>query len=146
MTRSIKTLLEPFFQSINHDWKIKLLKEWPTIMGSLARYVSIVKIYDDTIFLGVYDSCWLQELYMLSSEIKNTINQNLDQSRIKQIRFKQIGRSSKQPLATPTDHAELSFPIELSAREKVALGRIKNENLRMALESFLIRCYRERMK
>jgi hypothetical protein len=146
MTRSIKSLLDPFFQSKQLDWKIKLLKEWPSIMGSLARYVSIVKIYDDTIILGAQDSCWLQELYLLSSQIITTINQSLDQPRIKQVRFKQVGHITKKNHSSPIIPGKTAPPICLNAREKMALNRIKNENLRSALQSFLIRCYRERIK
>lgn len=145
MTTSIKTLLTPFFQSKQHDWKIKLLSVWPTIMGPLAHHVTIIKIQEDMLILGVYDSCWLQELYLLSSELLTTINQNLDQPRIKQLRFKQVSRATKE------QHQEKSIPqedipISLTSREKMALNRIKNENLRMVLQSFLVRCHRERMK
>ncbi len=145
MTTSIKTLLTPFFQSKEHDWKIKLLTIWPTIMGPLAQYVTIVKIHEDSMTLGVYDSSWLQELYLLSPELLKTINQNLDQPHIKQLRFKQVGRRAKKHQEKAVS-VESHMPISLTPREKMALNRIKNENLRMALESFLIRCHRERMK
>ncbi len=145
MTTSIKSLLAPFFQSKNHDWKIKLLSNWPTIMGPLAQHVTIVKIHEETLTLGVYDSSWLQELYLLSPELLNTINQNLDQPRIKQLRFKQVGRTSVKPhTAAPT--VENPIPVLLTARERTALSRIENEHLRMVLQLFLMRCYRERMK
>lgn len=145
MTTSIKTLLAPFFQLKDHDWKIKLLTKWSDIIGPLAHQVTIVKIYDDTIMLGVYDSSWLQELYLLSPELLKTINQNLDQPRIKQLRFKQVGRNSKEQ-QQKTVPVESYIPIALTPREKMALNRIKNETLRTALQSFLMRCHRERTK
>lgn len=146
MTTSIKTLLTPFFQSKQHDWKIKLLTQWPTIMGPLAQHVCIVKIQDDLLLLGVYDSSWLQELYLLSSDLLNTINQNLDQPRIKQLRFKQVSRTTKKAPRQNVPIEQQDISISLTPREKMALHRIKNEMLRMALQSFLARCHRERMK
>ncbi len=145
MTKHIKTLLTPFIQSKQLDWKIKLLEEWPRIMGSLATNVSIAKIYEDTVVLGVYDSCWLQELYLLSPTILQTINENLDQPRIKTVRFKQVG-SPKQRKKVFQKRVEKTAPISLNQREKTALSRIKNESLRSALQSFLIRCHKEKKK
>ncbi len=145
MTKHIKTLLAPFIQSKQLDWKIKLLEEWPRIMGSLATNVSIAKIYEDTVVLGVYDSCWLQELYLLSPTILQTINENLDQPRIKTVRFKQVG-SPKQCKKVSQKRVEKTAPISLNQREKTALSLIKNESLRSALQSFLIRCHKEKKK
>ncbi len=145
MTTSIKTLLAPFFQSKEQDWKIKLLTLWPTLIGPLAQYVTIIKIDDTMMTLGVYDSSWLQELYLLSPELLKTINESLDQPYIKELRFKQVGRTPKKEQKQPAPR-ERHMPISLTSREKMALNRIKNENLRMALESFLIRCHRERLK
>lgn len=146
MPKSIKNLLEPFFQSKHVDWKIKLLSEWKTIMGSLAQHTSIVKIYDTTLILGVYDSCWLQELYLLSPELLTTINKSLDHPRIKNIRLQYIGKKKGKSLVSHNHISkEILPPIRLSSREKVALNRVKNEHLRRALYSFLLRCHREKL-
>lgn len=118
-------------------------------MGALAKRVVIEKIFDDTIVLGVPDSCWLQELYMLGPTILQTINQSLDSPRIKEIRFKQTGRTA--PTAqkssgfskTSSDKRPPSA-ILLSSAEKKTLQEITDPELRTALEAFLIRCHRER--
>ncbi len=47
------------------DWKIKLLNNWEQIIGNLSQHVTIIKVLEDTIVLGVYDAAWMQELYML---------------------------------------------------------------------------------
>lgn len=145
MPRHIKALLEPYLQSKNSNWKITLLKEWSKIMGKLAHNVTIIKIYDTTIILGVYDSCWLQEMYLLSPMIQKTINQNLDRPRIKQIRFKHVGRPQKKSVPPP-EKKEVPIAIALTDREKTALDTIENEHLKDVLQSFLMRCYRERKK
>lgn len=144
MTNHIKSLLSPFLKNNSADWKIGLLQRWSEIMGPMACNVTIVKVIDDTVLLGVYDSSWLQELYLLSDMIINTINQNLDQPRIKKLRFKQIKRATHaaaRPVITPDDIPQK--PIELTRSEQHALEKIENDQLRSVLKSFLIRCRRE---
>ena len=118
-------------------------------MGALAKRVVIEKIFDDMIVLGVPDSCWLQELYLLGPTILQTINQSLDSPRIKEIRFKQAGRTP--PCAQKsTGFSKLSpdkrapSTILLSSAERKRLAEITDPELRTALEAFLIRCHRER--
>jgi len=114
-------------------------------MGKLANHVTIEKIYPDTIILGVYDSCWLQELYLLSATLLQTINQNLDQPRIKQLRFKQTTRKKKAPTQQiDTMPKFTTTDVSMSQSEQVALSRITDESMRAVLKSFLIRCHRER--
>ena len=147
MTSHIKTLLQPFLQSNEQPWKIKLLRKWSQIMGPLANKVTIEKIYQESITLGVYDSCWMQELYLLSPTLLQTINQNLDQPRMKQVRFKLIGhKQDKKKKSTIPKHKDENPTISLTIREQKALERITDPHLRSALESFLIRCYREKRK
>lgn len=145
MTNHIRTLLSPFLHAKKTDWKVKLLSEWEHVMGPMAQHVTIIKIYDDTVMLGVYDSSWLQELYLLSTMIIDNINRNLDVPRIKQLRFKQIKRSttSARPLPSAPFERE-SAPIVLTSVEQRALDRVANEHLRTVLKSFLVRCHRER--
>ena len=51
---------------------------WIKIIGSLAPKVFIYKIYNDTIVLGVCDSSWMQELYMISHVLKQKLNALFD--------------------------------------------------------------------
>src|SRR5437762_7574752 len=73
------------------NWKTDLLYKWNEIVGPLHNKVRIEKIHDDTLILGVFHSCWMQELYLLSPLLIKTINEKLDQPYIKQLRFKHIG-------------------------------------------------------
>ena len=143
MSTHIKNLLKPFIQA-KVDWKLKLLNQWETIMGNLAQHATVEKIYQDTIVLGVYDSCWLQELYLLSPTILHTINQHLDQPRLKQIRFKHAVKNTKAPVAKPQVKDWRHKPIPLNAMEKTALEKIQDSSLKEALKSFLVRCHQER--
>ncbi len=145
MTSHIKTLLQPLLQSKEQQWKIKLLKKWPQIVGPLAHKVIIEKIYQELIVLGVYDSCWMQELYLLSTTLLQVINQNLDQPRMKQVRFKLIGKTrDKKKKNVAENHTNDMPPIKLTPTEQNALNRITDPHLRSALQAFLIRCYREK--
>lgn len=100
MTKEIKNVLSLILA--NHaNWKIHLLNNWSTILGPLSSKVYLEKIQEDTLILGVQDSCWLQELYLLSGMLIKTINQTLDQPRIKHLRFKTIGIKKKNNETKP---------------------------------------------
>ena len=143
MTHHIKSLLGSFIKT-HKDWKRQLLEKWPEIMGPLADTMHIEKIYDDTIILGVSDSCWLQELYLLSQTILTTINQNLDQPRIKQIRFKQVLHRPKTMPIKKEFIERKTIEKPLTREEEVALSRIKDVSLKQSLHAFLTRCKEER--
>ena len=140
----LKTLLSKTFQA---TWKIKLLSDWPHIMGNLSNAVSIEKMYDDTLVVGVSNACLLQELYLLSPVLITTINEHLDIPRIKTLRFKHLTRVEK---ISHTPHQE-PLPIEkknyrLRSCEQQALQNIKDSELKSALQSFLERCQQEKTR
>lgn len=128
-----------------HTWKVQLLSSWDRIMGGLGTKVRLEKIEGDTLVLGVPDACWMQELYLLTPIILANINKNLDQARIKQLRFKRAGtyarpqRVAKDKL-TSVERAQRT----LTAHEERALDKIEDQQLREALLCFLRRCDREK--
>ena len=65
MAHYLKDLLRTFIAP-EKNWKTELLHKWTDIIGSLNSKVYIEKIYDDTLILGVFHSCWMQELSLLS--------------------------------------------------------------------------------
>jgi flagellar biogenesis protein FliO len=142
MAQPIKQLLSTVFDQPD-NWKIDLLRNWDSIIGNLNTKVYLEKITDDTLVLGVSDSCWLQELYMLSHVILQVINEKLDRPRIKQLRFKKIGirPTKKEAYTKPAPRKVNKRP--LTSKEKHALTSIKDPQLQQALEDFLIRCYQE---
>ena len=126
------------------SWKQTLLSQWHTIMGNLNTHVSLEKITDDSITLGVSHSGWMQELYALSPLILDTVNKNLDQPRIKQVRFKQVSQKKKQVCQT-APAAHIKIDVHLSSQELQILEQIKEPDLRIALSKFFVRCKRERL-
>jgi len=139
MATAIKNLLPDVFKK--KAWKCDLLRNWNHIMGPLCKKVRVEKILDDTLVLGVTNSCWMQELYLLSSLIIKTINQNLDKPRIKQIRFKKTGTYKKAQKPIKKTLKKKTITPRITIREKGALQHIKDPELADALESFLKRCY-----
>ena len=138
----LKNLLQTYLDH-ETDWRLSLIKNWPEIIGSLGSKVSLEKVHEDTIVLAVYDSCWMQELYLLSPVLIASINKKLDQPRIKQVRFKQAGKKKEKQAAPPTKPTKPQPEITLYSREITALNDVKDPSLREALKAFRIRCYRE---
>lgn len=143
MVRPVKDFLSTLIP-LQHDWKVKLLHSWGTIMGRFACKVRLEKIEEDLLVLGVFDACWMQELYLLTPTLLLKINESLDQPRIKQLRFKRAGLEKvsqrktieKKMVAKRQERA-------LTVRETHVLSSVKDEQLRDALISFLQQCQRD---
>jgi hypothetical protein len=140
MTRPLKDFIHLFVRN-QQDWKIKLAQEWQAILGPLSAHVTLEKVDNDTAILGVYDSCWMQELYLLSPLLLKTINTTLDQPHIKQLRFKKAERKHQE--TEPQKRHYIPKQIRLTAKEEHALKLVHDESLRSVLKRFLIRCYQE---
>lgn len=138
----MKQLLHNVF-NYQHNWKIQLLKNWPDILGNLSTKVHLEKINDDSLVLGVADSCWLQELYMLSPLLLRTINKKLDEPRIKSLRFKKVGiKKETKNKAIKRKKAPFIAP-PLTSKEQKALANIKDPDLHREIQAFLRRCQQE---
>jgi hypothetical protein len=144
MAKKLGDLVATIFHQ-EHDWKIALLRSWPDIVGPLATKVRIEKITENALVLGVQDSCWLQELYLLSPMLLKTINKTLDQPRIKTLRFMvadiTIKNGKKKSLEQPKQPPK---KVYLNSTEQAALSAIVDQELSHALRQFLVRCYQER--
>ena len=125
------------------NWKTDLLYRWRDIIGSLNSKVRIEKIYDDTLILGVFHSCWMQELYLLSPLLIKTINEKLDQPYIKQIRFKHVGLKELQKNKAQYSPTKKKKDVQLTKEDECTLAKIADPALRSALKAFRIRCYQE---
>lgn len=141
MAKSLQDLIAHCLKTDN--WRLQLIKEWPTIFGSLSNKVFVETITDSTLILGVSDSCLMQELYFLSPLVLSTVQKSLGNCSIKQIRFKKAeiyARKSSQR------HFQIRRPtktIVLTSAEQFALNRIEDQELREALRMFCVRCHQE---
>lgn len=129
----------------HHDnWKNQVIKEWPTIIGDLHKHVCLEKFLpDNTLVIGVYDSSWMQELYLLTPMLVKRINQHLGATKITGIRLKYCPEKITT-LNTPEVKVIKKKQVELSTREKQALAKIEDPELQQALHNFLVRCYQEK--
>lgn len=144
MTKTIQQLLS-FITAKTENWKLQLLQQWPSIIGDLSDRVTLESIDKDVLVLGVFDSSWLQELYILSPVILKTINASLDQPYIKRLRFKQVARKKRKEMISNNQVTQPIKSIPLTKKEAYALTRIEDEALRTALKKFLFRCQQERV-
>jgi len=143
MATSIKNLLDGIL-SAHDNWQLQLLAHWPSIVGSIKTNVQLLKIHEDTLVIGVLDSCWLQELYLLTPLLLRSINQKLDKPRITHLRFKALGIKEERVKRNTHVRACAIKQFQLSVREREQLAGIKDEQLRNALQEYLYRCYREK--
>ncbi len=140
--QNVKNILDSLLQpsSQTEAWKMNLIKNWPTIIGSLHEKVSLQKINATSVVLGVYDSCWIQELYLLSKLILKKINSSLDRPRIETLRFQCIEKkehiAQKQQASTQRPERTTA----LKPKEISALQKIHDPELSAALEGLLRKC------
>ena len=146
--QNIKNILDSLIQSKKSDdaWKLTLIKNWPTIIGSLHEKVSLLKINATNVVLGVYDSSWMQELYLLSNLFLKKINTHLGQNKITSIRFQYIETSASKNKSLKTKFqkqiSSTNKNLKLKPQESKALQKIGDLQLAQALQSFLERCKR----
>jgi len=145
MSKSIKDIL-PHIIGPQGCWKIRLLSNWSAIWGNLSSKVHLERIEKHQLVIGVHDSCWLQELHMLSHLLLHTINKVLGTEQIKRLRFKKIEKR-QQPMVKPERQPSVPYthsPVILNQKEQSALKLIKDPQLSSALKQFLVRCYQEK--
>jgi hypothetical protein len=120
-------------------WRVRIITDWPQIVGTLQERARVEKVYEDTLVLGVYDSCWMQELYLLSNMIMHKVNQYLGAKYVLKIRLKYVQKQTFKHLAVVTD--QVTVCEQLTAKEKRSLQKVADPELQVALQNFLIRCY-----
>jgi len=129
----------------NQFWKVNLLQNWSNIVGNMASKVMIHKIYKDSITLGVYELCWMQELYILSPMIQKKINDFLGKHQIKTIRFRSaqtLEHASEQKNKNGNKSEIKELPNKkLSAKEQASVSSIKDPDLAESLKRLLEKCH-----
>ncbi len=146
MAQALKKLLNNYLYQDN--WRTYLLDKWPTIVGSLHTKVHIQQITkNNTLVLAVIDSCWLQELYLLSATLLKTINNALEEPHVKKLHFRLAGTAKTNYRIHKKKNAPThTATISLHKREEHALNTIDDEELKKLLRLFCIRCHKERKR
>lgn len=143
--QNVKNILDLLLQpSLGQEaWKLNLIKNWPEIIGSLHDKVSLQKINATSVVLGVYDSSWIQELYLLSKLILKKINSSLDKPRIETLRFQCVEKTTRSTLKSKNGITINQFSptnFSLKPKESLALEKIRDPQLSDALQGFLKKC------
>lgn len=141
MAQDIKNVIHVIFHK-QDNWKIQLLQNWPSIIGKLHSKVRLEKINKDSLVLGVYDSCWLQELYLLSPILLRKINQKLENKSFKRLSFRQVYIKKSKTKEAFKKQETTSEKTTLTRKEQKTLEKIKDPDLKDSLKSFLLRCRR----
>jgi hypothetical protein len=94
MPKLLKNILPALFPA--HDWKWQLFKQWKEVVGPLHLHMRLERVDHDIVFIGVYDSHWMQELFMLSHDLRHSMNAKLDKPYINHIHFSLIARRSSK--------------------------------------------------
>lgn len=140
MAIAIKNILDNIFSNQN-DWRIQLLRQWDTIVGNLKTRVRLEKIYNDTLVIGVYESHWMQELFLLSKVLIDSINRHLDEPRITNLRFKIVEtKIGYKQLIQKTNINDSEIIFNPNPQQSEALKKINDNQLAIALTLFLERC------
>jgi hypothetical protein len=144
MTAHIKTLLSSFIKT-EHAWHHTLLTQWTTLLGSLSERLCLEKIQQNTLVLGVYDTHWMQELYLLSPMIIKTINDQLGYPHVQALRFKAVSpKKNNTPTYIPTLKPRKKKIVPLTSMHRVALEKIEDPELRSMVQEFWFRCCSQR--
>ena len=139
--KHIEQALSSFFKKStdNQFWKANLLQNWSTVVGSLSSKMMIHKIYEDSITLGVYELCWMQELYILSPMIQKNINDFLGVQQIKTVRFRAAFPKNKQEKKKAILKDDTIK--QLTPQEEASIRSIKDPDLAHSLKLLLEKCH-----
>jgi hypothetical protein len=142
MTTHIKNTLSFLLKAekAEEDWRLNLLNNWHEVVGNLNDKMRLEKIQGETLIIGVYDSNWMQELYLLSRPLIKTINTYLKKAYITELRFKAACKTKPVTKKTTAPQKTTHQPIPLKPKEIQALEKIDDPELRCVLQQFLGRC------
>lgn len=145
MALLIKEIVPHIFEK-RSGWHTTLLSQWDSIVGSLTTRVRLEKIQGTTLTIGVYESHWMQELYLLSPLLLSSINQCLDEPHIKQLRFKLVEEKKRVQRKMGAMPVIMRPRIPLSAAQEQALSKISDEQLKESLIQFWSHCQERELK
>jgi len=139
MAQSLKDLIPQVLEK-QDDWRMLLTRQWNSLVGSLKTRIRLEKIYDDTLVIGVYESHWMQELYLLSSVLQDKVNECIGEPRIAHLRFVLVEDKKREPRKPPKKRLTRPKKVTLSPSQSHALSSIKDDQLKQALTDFWGRC------
>lgn len=135
----LKDYIERLISAEQHNWQMQLARRWPDMVGDLCTKMCLEKIEGNVLKVGVYDSHWIHELFMLAPTIVRMLNNNLGGNYLSSVRF--VLKEKKMVMVKKSDTVKASYKnIVLTAEQKTALQAITDAELRNLMKKFLIRC------
>lgn len=142
MKTIIKAILEKIIPE-EHLWKFEIFKNWPNIIGTMAKHVTIEKIDQSILYLNVSHSTWAHELHLLSPLLQKKINTLFKEPKITSIRF-YISKKTQQVLVPQSQSKSTSTlyhnPIQLTPQEFSILAPCPCPELQLNIAAYLMRC------
>lgn len=143
MIKPIKHFLTALIPQ-QHLWKIELFKKWDSIIGNhLKDKISIKKIENGILYLSASHPVWAQELLLLSPLLKEQINAQLSEKKIRDIKFCTAPRitTAQHNAHTKTQRVHAT-PLQqkLDSQEYALLASLPSPELQSAIAAYFIRC------
>lgn len=141
MAVALTTLVAHFLKSDDADWRLRLMREWATIVGGLHTKMRLEKIVHDTVVIGVYELHWMQELYMISAMIMQTINEKLGGQHVAKLRFVVADTQQRPfPARRALKKGDEVKVLPLTPQQEKTLEKINDTALRESLKKLWYRC------
>ncbi len=119
-----------------HDWQTRLAREWPNVVGTLSERMRLEQVKGTMLVIGVYDSHWISELFLLTPRIIEEINKFLGSNQVTHLRFVIAKRTSSHKKTEFFENSEQKPRARMSPRQEKVLSSIKDRQLHDALEKF----------
>lgn len=139
MTLSLDSLVASLLHA-DDDWRKRLAKEWPTLVGDLHTRMRFEKMSHDVLVIGVYDMHWMHELYMMAPMIVHALNEKLGGNFITKIRFVVVNKTERVHKRHTSTDALCASEKPLAEPQKQALANVKDEHTQKALSKLWQRC------
>jgi hypothetical protein len=122
------------------DWRKRLVKEWPALVGDLHTRMRFEKISHDVLVIGVYDLHWMHELYMMSPMIVQAINEKLGGNFVAKIRFAVVNKTERTRKKRGSSDALHVQERPLAEPQQKVLANVKDEHVQKLLSKLWQRC------
>lgn len=139
----LKDVMEDLFASsvlpINLD-DVKIWEVWDGVVGKkVAEHARPSQINKGVLIVKVTDSVWLQELEFMAETIREGLNNTLQRTAVKKIRFKVgVSQETKQVRKGEAEQvSDRTLAPEKEIEMNKILSRVKDKELRSSLRQFM---------
>ena len=139
----LKDVMEDLFASsvlpINLD-DVKIWEVWDGVVGrKVAKHARPSQINKGVLIVKVSDSVWLQELEFMAETIREGLNNTLQRTAVKKIRFKVgVPQETKQVRKGEVEQvSDRTLAPEKETEMNKILSRVKDKELRSSLRQFM---------